>query len=253
MKRTKPPFRADHVGSFLRPAALKEARAKREKGAITQAQLKSVEDREIEKIVKKQEELGLQLATDGEFRRSWWHFDFLGLLNGVEIYETDQGIQFRGVQTKAQGLGVVGKLGFSDLPMLAHFKFLKGHTKVMPKMTIPAPSVLHFRLPKDGIKKSAYPDLDQFFHDLGSTYKQAVKAFYDAGCRYLQFDDTVWAYLSSHEELRKARERMSNVDQLQGIYARVINTALEAKPADMTITTHVCRGNFRSTCISEAA
>src|SRR5262249_15367267 len=251
MKRTKPPFRADHVGSFLRPAALKEARAKREKGAITAAELKAVEDREIEKIVKKQEELGLQLATDGEFRRSWWHFDFLGTLDGVEIYEAEQGIQFRGVQTKAQGLRIVGKVAFSNHPMLAHFKFLKEHTKVMPKMTIPSPSVLHFRLPKDGIKKTAYPDIDQFFHDLGNAYKQAVKAFYDAGCRYLQFDDTVWAYLCSQEELRKARERMSNVDQLQGIYARVINTALKAKPADMTITTHVCRGNFRSTWISE--
>jgi 5-methyltetrahydropteroyltriglutamate--homocysteine methyltransferase len=251
MKRTKPPFRADHVGSFLRPAALKEARAKREKGAITAAELKAVEDREIESIVQKQEQLGLQLATDGEFRRSWWHFDFLGRLDGVEIYEAEQGIQFRGVQTKAQGLRVVGKLGFSNHPMLEHFKFLKAHTKVMPKMTIPAPPVLHFRLPKDGINKTVYPDLDQFFHDLGNTYKQAVKAFYDAGCRYLQFDDTVWAYLCSQEELRKARERMSNVDQLQGIYARVINTALEVKPADMTITTHVCRGNFRSTWISE--
>ena len=251
MKRTKPPFRADHVGSFLRPAALKEARAKREKGAITAAELKAVEDREIEKIVKKQEELGLQLATDGEFRRSWWHFDFLGTLDGVEIYEAEQGIQFRGVQTKAQGLRIVGKVAFSNHPMLAHFKFLKEHTKVMPKTTIPSPSVLHFRLPKDGIKKTAYPDIDQFFHDLGNAYKQAVKAFYDAGCRYLQFDDTVWAYLCSQEELRKARERMSNVDQLQGIYARVINTALKAKPADMTITTHVCRGNFRSTWISE--
>jgi 5-methyltetrahydropteroyltriglutamate--homocysteine methyltransferase len=251
MKRTKPPFRADHVGSFLRPAALKEARAKREKGAITAAELKVVEDREIENIVQKQEQLGLQLATDGEFRRSWWHFDFLGRLDGVEIYEAEQGIQFRGVQTKAQGLRVVGKLGFSNHPMLEHFKFLKAHTKVMPKMTIPAPPVLHFRLPKDGINKTVYPDLDQFFHDLGNTYKQAVKAFYDAGCRYLQFDDTVWAYLCSQEELRKARERMSNVDQLQGIYARVINTALEVKPADMTITTHVCRGNFRSTWISE--
>src|SRR5262247_929387 len=251
MKRTKPPFRADHVGSFLRPAALKEARAKREKGAITAAELKAVEDREIEKIIKKQEELGLQLATDGEFRRSWWHFDFLGMLDGVEVYETEQGIQFRGVQTKAQGLRIVGKVAFSDHPMLAHFKFLKAHSKVTPKMTIPAPPVLHFRLAKDGIKKGVYPDLDQFFHDLGNAYKQAVKAFYDAGCRYLQFDDTVWAYLCSQEELRKARERMSNVDQLQGIYARVINTALEAKPADMTITTHVCRGNFRSTWISE--
>jgi 5-methyltetrahydropteroyltriglutamate--homocysteine methyltransferase len=251
MKRTKPPFRADHVGSFLRPAALKEARTKREKGAITAAELKAVEDREIEKVIKRQEELGLQLATDGEFRRSWWHFDFLGKLDGVEIYEAEQGIQFRGVQTKAQGLRIVGKVGFSDHPMLAHFKFLKAHSKVTPKMTIPAPPVLHFRLAKDGIKKGVYPDLDGFFHDLGNAYKQAVKAFYDAGCRYLQFDDTVWAYLCSQEELRKARERMSNVDQLQDIYARVINTALEAKPADMTITTHVCRGNFRSTWISE--
>ena len=251
MKRTKPPFRADHVGSFLRPAALKEARTKREKGAITAAELKAVEDREIEKVIKRQEELGLQLATDGEFRRSWWHFDFLGRLDGVEIYEAEQGIQFRGVQTKAQGLRIVGKVGFSDHPMLAHFKFLKAHSKVTPKMTIPAPPVLHFRLAKDGIKRGVYPDLDGFFQDLGNAYKQAVKAFYDAGCRYLQFDDTVWAYLCSQEELRKARERMSNVDQLQSIYARVINTALEAKPADMIITTHVCRGNFRSTWISE--
>jgi 5-methyltetrahydropteroyltriglutamate--homocysteine methyltransferase len=251
MQRTKPPFRADHVGSFLRPAALKEARAKREQGAMTAAELKAVEDREIEKIIKKQEELGLKLATDGEFRRSWWHFDFLGMLDGVEVYDTDQGIQFRGVQTKAQSLRIVGKVGFSKHPMLEHFKFLKAHTKVTPKMTIPAPPVLHFRLAKDGIRKDIYPDLDGFFHDLGQAYKQAVKGFYDAGCRYLQFDDTVWAYLCSQEELRKARERMSNVDQLQGIYARVINAALEGKPADMTITTHVCRGNFRSTWISE--
>ena len=251
MQRTKAPFRADHVGSFLRPAALKEARAKREQGAITAAELKVVEDREIEKIIKKQEEIGLKLATDGEFRRSWWHFDFLGMLDGVELYESDQGIQFRGVQTKAQSLRIVGKVGFSNHPMLEHFKFLKAHTSVLPKMTIPAPPVLHFRLAKDGIKKDVYPDLDGFFHDLGQAYKQAVKGFYDAGCRYLQFDDTVWAYLCSQEELRKARDRMSNVDQLQGIYARVINAALEGKPADMTITTHVCRGNFRSTWISE--
>jgi 5-methyltetrahydropteroyltriglutamate--homocysteine methyltransferase len=251
MTRTKPPFRADHVGSFLRPAALKEARAKREKGAISQAELKAVEDREIEKIVAKQEEIGLKLATDGEFRRSWWHFDFLGMLDGVELYEADQGIQFQGVQTKAQSLRIVGKLGFSDHPMLEHFKFLKSHTRLTPKMTIPAPPVLHFRLAKDGISKKVYPDLDGFFHDLGETYKKAVKAFYDAGCRYLQFDDTVWAYLCSQEELRKARERMANVDELQPIYARMINTALEARPADMTITTHVCRGNFRSTWIAE--
>ena len=251
MQRSQPPFRADMVGSLLRPAPLKEARAKRAKGEIPASELHAVEDREIEKILAKQAEIGLRSATDGEFRRSWWHFDFLGMLDGVEVYDTEQGIQFRGVQTKAQGLRIVGKIAFSDHPMLEHFKFLKAHAKVTPKMTIPAPPVLHFRLAKDGIKKSVYPDLDQFFHDLGNAYKQAVKAFYDAGCRYLQFDDTVWAYLCSQEELRKARERMSNVDQLQSIYARVINAALEAKPADMTITTHVCRGNFRSTWISE--
>jgi len=251
MTRTKPPFRADHVGSFLRPAALKEARAKREQGKTSAAELKAVEDREIENIIARQEEIGLKLATDGEFRRSWWHFDFLSQLDGVELYEAEQGIQFHGVQTKAQGLRIVGKVGFSNHPMVEHFKFLKAHTKVTPKMTIPAPPVLHFRLPKDGIDKSVYPDLDGFFHDLGQAYKTAVKAFYDVGCRYLQFDDTVWAYLCSQEELRKARERMSNVDALQATYAGVINTALSAKPADMTITTHVCRGNFRSTWIAE--
>ncbi len=251
MTRTKPPFRADHVGSFLRPAALKEARSKREKGAISAAELKAVEDREIEKIIARQQEIGLKLATDGELRRSWWHFDFLGMLDGVELFEAEQGIQFRGVQTKAQSLRIVGKLGFSNHPMLEHFKFLKAHAKATAKMTIPAPPVLHFRLAKDGISKSVYPEIDGFFRDLGETYKKAVKAFYDAGCRYLQFDDTVWAYLCSQEELRKARERMSNVDELQAIYARTINAALAGKPADMTITTHVCRGNFRSTWISE--
>src|SRR5271156_1977789 len=140
MPRTRPPFRADVVGSLLRTAPLKEARAKREKGQITAAQLNEVEDREIEKIVKKQEAIGLKLATDGEFRRAWWHFDFYGMLDGVELYELGHGIQFHGVQTKARSIRVVDKIGFSNHPMLAHFKFLKAHTKAIPKMTIPSPS-----------------------------------------------------------------------------------------------------------------
>jgi 5-methyltetrahydropteroyltriglutamate--homocysteine methyltransferase len=249
--RTKPPFRADHVGSLLRPQALKEARAKREAGAITAAELKAIEDREIKGVIQKQQEIGLKLASDGEFRRAWWHFDFLGMLHGVELYEAEQGIQFHGVQTKAQSIRITGKLGFSDHPMLEHFRFLKANCRVMPKMTIPSPSVLHFRLAKDAISKQAYSDLDGFFQDLGQTYRTAVQAFYDAGCRYLQFDDTVWAYLCSQEELRKARERIASVDALPNIYAAVINAALSQKPADMTITTHVCRGNFRSTWIAE--
>src|SRR5262249_52375970 len=156
MQRTKPPFRADHVGSILRAAAIKDARAKREKGEISAAQLKDVEDREIDKIIKKQEEVGLQVATDGEYRRAWWHFDFFGMLDGVEIYQSDHGIQFQGVQTKAQGARVTGKVGFSNHPMLEHFKYLKAHTKAVPKMTIPSPTVLYFRL--DAADKRFYPD-----------------------------------------------------------------------------------------------
>jgi len=248
--RTKPPFRADHVGSILRSAPLKEAREKAAKGEITAAQLKAVEDREIPGIIARQEEIGLQLATDGEYRRSWWHFDFFGMLDGVEIYELGHGIQFQGIQTKPLSIRVNGKIGFSNHPMLEHFRFLKAHTKVLPKMTIPSPSVLHFRLEPGAVSKDFYSHRDAIFDDLGAAYQKAVRAFYDAGCRYLQFDDTAWAYLCSDVELQKARDRGLDVDHLQESYTRTINKALEAKPADMTITTHVCRGNFRSTWIS---
>jgi 5-methyltetrahydropteroyltriglutamate--homocysteine methyltransferase len=251
MMQNKPPFRADVVGSLLRTAPLKEARAKRDKGEISTAQLKEVEDREIEKIIKKQDEVGLKLATDGEFRRSWWHFDFYGMLDGVEIVELDHGIQFQGVQTRPRTPRINGKLGFSNHPMLEHFKFLKAHTRAVPKMCIPSPATLHFRLEPDAIQTKDYGDRDAIFDDLAKTYKQAIKGFYDAGCRYLQFDDTAWAYLCSPAELKKARDRGLNADRLQADYGRVINAALEGKPADMVVTTHVCRGNFRSTWISE--
>jgi 5-methyltetrahydropteroyltriglutamate--homocysteine methyltransferase len=250
MPRTKPPFRTDHVGSILRSAAVKDARGRHDKGAITAAELKQTEDREIETIIRKQEEIGLQLATDGEYRRSWWHFDFFGMLDGVEIYELDHGIQFQGVQTKPLSIRVKSKIGFSNHPMLEHFRFLKAHTKVVPKMTIPSPSVMHFRLEPGAVAKSAYADRDAIFDDLAMAYQQAIRAFYDAGCRYLQFDDTAWAYLCSEVELKKAKDRGLDVDHLQDTYTKTINKALEAKPADMVITTHVCRGNFRSTFIS---
>jgi 5-methyltetrahydropteroyltriglutamate--homocysteine methyltransferase len=251
MTRNKPPFRADVVGSLLRTAPLKEARAKREKGEISPAQLAEVEDREIDKIIKKQEEAGLKVATDGEFRRSWWHFDFYGMLDGVEIYELDHGIQFQGVQTKPRSIRVHGKLGFSRHPMLDHFKYVKAHTRVTPKMCIPSPATMHFRLEPDAVTTKDYKDRDAIFDDLAKTYRQAIRGFYDAGCRYLQFDDTAWAYLCSQVELKKARDRGLNADRLQQDYARLINGALEGKPADMVTTTHVCRGNFRSTWISE--
>jgi 5-methyltetrahydropteroyltriglutamate--homocysteine methyltransferase len=252
MQRTKPPFRADHVGSILRSAPIKDARAKHEKGKITAEELKSVEDREIEKIIKKQEQVGLQLATDGEYRRSWWHFDFFWGLTGVKKVTLDHGIQFHGVETRRDSVGIGGKLDFpADHPMLAHFKFVKAHTKVTPKMCIPSPTVLHFRLPKDGVPKSVYPDIDGFFEDLGLAYRKAVRAFYDAGCRYLQFDDTAWAYLCSKDEMANARARMTVVDRLPEIYQHVVNSALKGRPSDMTVTTHICRGNFRSTWVAE--
>jgi 5-methyltetrahydropteroyltriglutamate--homocysteine methyltransferase len=251
MNRTKPPFRADVVGSFLRTAPLKEARAKRESGEISAAQLKEVEDREIEKIVQKQAAIGLRVATDGEFRRSWWHFDFYSMLDGVELYTLNHGIQFHGVQTKAQSVRVNGKLGFSNHPMLEHFRYLKAHTRAVPKMTIPSPSVLHFRLEPHAVSTEIYADRDAIFDDLAKAYQAAVHAFYAAGCRYLQFDDTAWAYLCSQAELTKARQRGLKAERLARDYARVINVALEQKPADMVVTTHVCRGNFRSTWISE--
>src|SRR5436309_6036471 len=255
MQRTKPPFRADEVGSLLRPQRIKEARAKLERGEISADELRKVEDSEIEKVVHKQAQIGLRLATDGEFRRSWWHFDFLKHLTGCELFHPDTGIQFAGLQTRHDAIRVIGKLDFPDHhPMLDHFRFLKKHADiahVTPKMTIPSPAVLHFRGGRKAISREVYPDLEPFFEDLGKTYRKAVQAFYDAGCRYLQFDDTVWAYLCSQEEMKAARERMPWVDDLPRIYQDVINAALAGKPADMTITTHVCRGNFRSTWVSE--
>jgi 5-methyltetrahydropteroyltriglutamate--homocysteine methyltransferase len=249
-QRTSPPFRADHVGSLLRPAALKAAREQRAKGEIGADALKAVEDREIEKAIKKQEEIGLKLATDGEFRRSWWHFDFFRKLDGVTPYSTEGGIQFHGVQTKAEGIKITGKIGFSGHPMLEHFKFLKSHARVTPKMTIPAPSTFHFRQGRAAISNVAYPDLDPFFDDLAKAYRDAIRAFHDAGCRYLQFDDTAWAMVCDPNERAHSKERGDDPDALPKRYARLTNAALDGKPADMTITMHSCRGNFRSTFIA---
>ncbi|MCZ4059124.1 cobalamin-independent methionine synthase II family protein [Pantoea sp. LMR881] len=252
MQRQTAPFRADTVGSFLRPAAIKHAREQFAAGEIDAAELRRVEDDAIRDVVAKQRENGLKVVTDGEFRRAWWHFDFFDGLEGCERYEAEQGIQFNGVQTKARGVKVVGKLGFGDHPMLEDFRFLKSVAgDAVPKMTIPSPSVLHFRGGRKMIDATVYPDLSDYFDDLGQTYQDAIKAFYDAGCRYLQLDDTVWAYLCSEDQKAQIRERGDDPEELARTYARVLNKALEGKPADLTVGLHVCRGNFRSTWISE--
>ncbi|CAI0939413.1 cobalamin-independent methionine synthase II family protein [Serratia ficaria] len=246
-------FHADVVGSLLRPAALKTARQQFQRGEIDAARLRAVEDEQIRLAVTKQQDLGLAVVTDGEFRRAWWHFDFLEGLDGVEGYDAPQGIQFSGVQTKARSIKVVGKLGFNPQhPMLADFRFLKAVAgDAVPKMTIPSPSVLHFRGGREAIDSRVYPDLQVYFDDLAQTYRDAIKAFYDAGCRYLQLDDTVWAYLCSDDQRRQIRERGEDPDALARIYAGVLNAAIAGKPEDLTIGLHVCRGNFRSTWISE--
>src|SRR5215468_4331041 len=195
MKRTKPPFRADHVGSLLRSAALKEAREKRAKGSISAADLKAVEDREIERVIKKQEEVGLEAVTDGEFRRSWWHLDFLWGLDGAEKHVMDTGIAFAAVTTRNEGVRVTGKLGSTSHPMIDHFKFVAAHTKRTPKITIPAPSAIYGRPLKIPIDQATYPKLDAMFDDLGQAYRKAVRAFADAGCRYLQLDEVFIAML----------------------------------------------------------
>jgi 5-methyltetrahydropteroyltriglutamate--homocysteine methyltransferase len=248
--RARAPFRADHVGSLLRTAALKEARARHGKKEIGDAALKEIEDREIEKVVRKQEEAGLKLATDGEFRRSWWHFDFYKDLDGVELYQAGEGIHFAGVDTKAESVRVTGKVGFSSHPHVEHFKFLKSVAKVTPKMTIPAPSTLHFRQGRKSISKEIYPSLDPFFDDLAVAYQKAIRAFYDAGCRYLQLDDTAWSMICDPKQREDSRGRGDDPDRLPKDYTRLTNKALEGKPADMTVTMHSCRGNFRSTFIA---
>src|SRR6266436_2714876 len=253
MQRSKPPFRADHVGSLLRPAALRDARAKRASGELSSAELNAIEDREIERIVRKQEESGLKSITDGEYRRSWWHLDFLWGLDGVERYAMDRGMAFAGMQTRAEGARVAGPLGFSGHPMLEHFRFIKARTSRTPKMTIPAPSALYGRVGRDAISPTTYPILDQFFIDLGAAYRKAVRAFADAGCRYLQLDEVFIAMLCDPGYRAIQEGRGDDPQKLAEIYGDMINAAMSDIPADMTITMHLCRGNYRSTHMGSGA
>jgi len=244
-QNTKPPFRADHVGSLLRPAALKDARAKFAKGEIPLAALTEVEDREIERVIKKQEEAGLKSVTDGEFRRSWWHLDFLWGLDGIEKYIMEQGVAFAGVTTRNEGHKITGKIGYSGHPMIEHFKFVAGHTTRTPKITIPAPSAAYGRPAKPPI--SGYSDNATMFADLGQAYKKAVRAFADAGCRYLQLDEVFIAMLCDPKYRAQMTARGDDPEKLGPLYGDLINTAMSDIPSDMRITMHLCRGNYKST------
>lgn len=241
-------YRADHVGSLLRSEKIKEARRLHESGELPADSLRQVEDEEIARIVQKQKDIGLEAVTDGEFRRAWWHFDFLESLIGVEGYWAGGGIQFKEQKTKSRAIRVTGKLDFGNHPFLEDFKYLKeeagDHTA---KFTIPSPSMLHFR---GEIDRHVYPEENDFFRDLAAAYKKAIRAFYDAGCRYLQLDDTAWAYLCSDEQKEQLREKGRDPDYLVRKYLETINEAVSDRPDDLRITMHICRGNFRSTWIS---
>jgi 5-methyltetrahydropteroyltriglutamate--homocysteine methyltransferase len=251
MLRTTPPFRADHVGSLLRTAALKEARGRRESGEIDSDALKAVEDEEIIKLIRRQEAIGLQSVTDGEYRRASWQTDFLVALDGVESYYGERKFKFQGPQPRPILLRLKGKLGgFSGHPMIEHFRFLARHTKATPKMTIPSPSTLHFRYGSEAVPKSIYPSMDDFYSDLGATYRKVIRAFADAGCRYLQLDEVNLAYLCDPSLRDQVQARGDDPDALPLVYAGMINAAISDIPADMTITMHLCRGNFRSTFVA---
>jgi 5-methyltetrahydropteroyltriglutamate--homocysteine methyltransferase len=251
MQRTKPPFRADHVGSLLRSAALKEARGKRERGEIGRDELTAIEDREIAALIKKQEAAGLQSITDGEYRRASWQTDFLVGLDGVESYIGERKFKFQGPQPRPILLRINKKLGgYVPHPMVEHFKFVKQHTSATPKMTIPSPSTLHFRYGRDAVPEAIYPAMDDFYQDLGLSYRKVVRAFADAGCRYLQLDEVNLTYLCDPKLREQVTARGDDPDKLPQVYAKMINAAMSDIPADMTISMHLCRGNFRSTHVA---
>jgi len=250
-----PPFRAEHVGSFLRPAELLEARGRRQRGEISPAELRAVEDEAIRGVVRFQEELGLKTITDGEYRRHFFHTDFLLQLDGIE--------QRGGTQVKFHQHGgkeldyappvmaITGKIAHAHDIERANFEFLRSVTTQTPKMTIPSPTMLHFRGGRGAIDEAIYPDLQDFYDDVAQAYRQEIAGLADAGCRYLQLDDTNLAYLCDETQRANARARGLDPDQLPRDYAAFINAAVRDVPDDMVTAIHLCRGNFKSSWAAE--
>jgi 5-methyltetrahydropteroyltriglutamate--homocysteine methyltransferase len=249
--RSRPPFRADHVGSLLRPRELADARAARKAGTLSAEALRAVEDRCIAAAIARQEEIGLRAATDGEYRRAYWHYDFVSGLDGVELYEPEQKIQFKGSFAVQHALRITGRVGWSRPVMVDDYRFVASHVHgAVPKMTIPSPSVVHFRGGRRAIDARTYPEMDGFFADLGEAYHKAVAAFGAAGCRYLQLDEVNIAYLCDPEQIEGLKARGEHVENLLQVYAGLLNRAIEGRPDGMVISMHLCRGNFRSTWVA---
>jgi 5-methyltetrahydropteroyltriglutamate--homocysteine methyltransferase len=251
----KAPFRADHVGSLLRPKALHEARARRRKGEISADELKKSEDQHIRDVVKLQEDVGLQSITDGEFRRDWWHIDFLHGFDGVDLTQPQylKGAQFKNTEEQPPYMVISGKIRRSKPSMLSHFEFLKKIVaRGVPKFTMPSPAMLHARADRASLKK-VYPDVDQFWADLTKAYREEIADLYKAGCRYLQIDDTTIAMMGDPKVQEQFRKLGDDPKKDTAMYAEAVNAAIRDVPDDMTVCVHTCRGNFKSTWLADGS
>ncbi len=253
--RQMPPFRADHVGSLLRPKTLLDARERRKRNAINAAELAAVEDAAIREVVKLQEDVGLRAVTDGEFRRTLWHVDFLTSFANVKSTPGRVTAKFHThsgeIERTPSALAVVGRLARPKPIFVDHFKFVKSVTKVTPKLTIPSPSILHFRGGRDAIDRAAYPELGAFYADLARVYAEEVRDLAAAGCRYLQIDEVNFAYLCDPKLRDQVRALGEDPDVLPHTYAKLINGAIATRPKDMVVCMHLCRGNFEGAWIAE--
>lgn len=254
MRRSTPPFRADHVGSLLRPPELKQAREAHKRGEITAEQLRAAEDAAIRDVVRMQEDLGLQGITDGELRRGSWHMDFLYQIGGVTRFQDNLKVQFRnekgGIEFTPSALKVTGKLRLEKCIFGEDFTFLKSLSRGTPKLTIPAPSMIHYRGGKSVIDPAVYPDMKEFWADLAAVYAQEVEALGKLGCTYLQMDDTSLAYLNDPAQRDYVAKLGGDSKNQHLVYIDLINGALARKPANMAVCTHLCRGNYRSSWVA---
>lgn len=256
-KRTETPFRFDNVGSFLRPDTLKNARKAFAKGDISREKLQSVEDETIKDLIGKQKEIGLKAITDGEFRRSWWHLDFMWGLEGVEKVDIDKGYQFKDEETRAESARLTGKISGGNHPFIEHFKFVQqfADDETVARQTIPAPAQFLSELQRpENIEatKKIYPDTDELIEDIAAAYQTFIKEIYEAGCRNLQLDDCTWGMLVDENYWQSRNDNVS-VEELSRQFVTLNNKAIENHPTDLTITTHVCRGNYHSTWASSGA
>ncbi|MFC3228555.1 5-methyltetrahydropteroyltriglutamate--homocysteine S-methyltransferase [Marinibaculum pumilum] len=248
--RTTPPFRADQVGSLLRPPALAEARAKGKAGELPPDAVRAAEDEAIREVVALQEGIGMQAITDGEFRRDYWHLDFLSAFEGCEIWEARRSQSFSNTEQPPM-VKVTGKVSRGAPIFVDHFAFLKSVTTQTPKITLPGPAMIHLRPGNEAVDPAAYRDMDSFWADLTAAYRKEIADLAAAGCTYLQIDDVSFAYLCDEGMRQMFRDRGDDPDETLKLYVSLINEVLKDRPAGLHVTVHMCRGNFKSAWVAQ--